>query len=322
MARVRGMPDDTPRQRIQSAIDSDDVVLFMKGSPEAPQCGFSATVVRILEGLVPRFHHVDVLADPGVREGIKEFSSWPTIPQLYVRGQFVGGCDIVQETFASGELHAVLGVELPDAEPPAIRVTDAAARALREATAGAPPEQRLHLRVSARWQSGLSLEPRAPGELEVESNGIALLVDPLTAQRARDATIDVLETPRGTAFQVALPHAPTPEAAPTAGGVRQMSVAELRRRLDAGDRFELLDVRTPEERAIASLPRARLLHEQEAGRLSALPKDTVLVFHCHHGGRSQQAAEHFAALGFTDVWNVEGGIDAWSREIDPEVPRY
>ncbi len=99
---------DETRQRIQSLIDSDAVVLFMKGSRRMPQCGFSARVVQVLDGLVPEYTTVDVLQDPEVREGVKEFSSWPTIPQLYVRGEFVGGCDIVTEMFQSGELQAAL----------------------------------------------------------------------------------------------------------------------------------------------------------------------------------------------------------------------
>ena len=84
------------REQIESLIRSDRVVLFMKGMREQPQCGFSATVVGILDGLVPEYRTVDVLAAPEIRDGIKEFSNWPTIPQLYVDGEFLGGCDIVR----------------------------------------------------------------------------------------------------------------------------------------------------------------------------------------------------------------------------------
>jgi monothiol glutaredoxin len=94
--------------RIKSIIESSNVVLFMKGVPAAPQCGFSATVVKILSEIAVPFKSVDVLSDPYIREGIKEFSSWPTIPQLYVKGEFVGGCDIVREMFQTGELAALL----------------------------------------------------------------------------------------------------------------------------------------------------------------------------------------------------------------------
>jgi monothiol glutaredoxin len=95
-------------QRIRDIIASNDVVLFMKGVPAAPQCGFSAAVVQILSRLDVPFKSVDVLSDFEIREGIKTFSNWPTIPQLYIKGEFVGGCDIVREMFQAGELTALL----------------------------------------------------------------------------------------------------------------------------------------------------------------------------------------------------------------------
>ena len=90
------------QSRIADEIKSSDVVLFMKGTPVFPQCGFSAATVQILSHLGVKFKAIDVLKDPEIRQGIKEFSNWPTIPQLYVKGEFVGGCDIVREMFASG----------------------------------------------------------------------------------------------------------------------------------------------------------------------------------------------------------------------------
>src|ERR1700751_568103 len=96
--------DDTVQQRIRKNISETPVVLFMKGSPVFPQCGFSAAVVQILSHIGVKFKGVDVLSDPGIRQGIKEFSNWPTIPQLYVKGEFVGGCDIIREMFETGEL--------------------------------------------------------------------------------------------------------------------------------------------------------------------------------------------------------------------------
>jgi monothiol glutaredoxin len=99
---------------IQQEIDENQVVLFMKGSPMFPQCGFSAAVVQALSQLEVKFKGIDVLQDPGLRDGIKQFSNWPTIPQLYVKGEFVGGCDIIREMFEAGELQKLLedkGVE-------------------------------------------------------------------------------------------------------------------------------------------------------------------------------------------------------------------
>ena len=94
--------------RIRDEIAKNDVLLFMKGTPVFPQCGFSAAVVQILTQMGVKFKGVDVLADPEIRQGIKEFSQWPTIPQLYVKGEFVGGCDIVREMYEAGELQDLL----------------------------------------------------------------------------------------------------------------------------------------------------------------------------------------------------------------------
>ncbi|HZT50898.1 MAG TPA: Grx4 family monothiol glutaredoxin [Stellaceae bacterium] len=98
------MSDATVIDRIKQDIADHPVVLYMKGTPVFPQCGFSAAVVQILTQMGVKFKGIDVLSDPSIRQGIKEFSSWPTIPQLYVKGEFVGGCDIVREMFESGEL--------------------------------------------------------------------------------------------------------------------------------------------------------------------------------------------------------------------------
>ena len=98
------MSDNPVFDSIQSEIDANDVVVFMKGTPVFPQCGFSSMVVQVLSHIGVKFKGVDVLADDDVRNGIKEFSNWPTIPQLYVKGEFIGGCDIVREMFEAGEL--------------------------------------------------------------------------------------------------------------------------------------------------------------------------------------------------------------------------
>jgi monothiol glutaredoxin len=102
------MTDSPAVEEIKREITDNDVVLFMKGSPVFPQCGFSAAVVEVLSRLGVQFKGIDVLPNPGIREGIKSFSNWPTIPQLYVKGEFVGGCDIVREMFQSGELQTLL----------------------------------------------------------------------------------------------------------------------------------------------------------------------------------------------------------------------
>ncbi len=302
------------RSRIEGLVASERVVLFMKGVRGAPQCGFSATVCRILDGLIPEYATVDVLADPALRDGIKQYSQWPTIPQLYVGGEFVGGCDIVQEMLSDGSLYEALGVPKPAFAVPTLTITDAAADALRKLSSrsGGP----LHLTIDAQFQHGLYFGPSEAGALALTVNGVALELDPLSAPRANGLTLDAEMRAEGPAFRIDNPNAPK------SAEVRQMPVAELARKLAAGERFGLFDVRTVEERAVAHIEGARLLDSEVVAQLEQLDKNTQLVFHCHHGGRSQRAAEHFAALGFTNVWNVVGGIDAWSQEVDPSVPRY
>ena len=110
------MSENVVFTRIQQEVDENPVVLFMKGTPMFPQCGFSAAVVQVLSEAGVKFKGIDVLSDPSLREGIKQFSNWPTIPQLYIKGEFIGGCDIVREMYASGELDQVLtGKDVPRA---------------------------------------------------------------------------------------------------------------------------------------------------------------------------------------------------------------
>ena len=96
------------RERIEKVISENPVVLFMKGTPDFPQCGFSGQVIQILDYVGAPVHGVNVLEDADIRQGVKEFANWPTIPQLYVKGEFVGGCDIVREMFQAGELQTLL----------------------------------------------------------------------------------------------------------------------------------------------------------------------------------------------------------------------
>jgi monothiol glutaredoxin len=301
------------RERIESYIRSNHVVLFMKGNRAMPQCGFSGKVVQILDGLVQDYTTVDVLDDPAIREGIKEYSEWPTIPQLYLKGEFVGGCDVITEMYATGDLHRQLGLAAPERKIPTVRISDAAAARLREYMQRAAGKE-LKLSVDARYQASLGLAPRQEHEVEVESNGVRVLMDLSSAERADGLTIDLVESPTGAAFKIDNPNAPAE--------VKQLSARDVKRLLDERAQFVFLDVRTPDERATAVIPGTRLLDQGTAAEIEQLPKNTMLVVHCHHGGRSQAAAEHFRSRGFTNVHNMAGGIDAWSREVDGSVPRY
>ena len=302
------------RGKIDELVKSSPVMLFMKGNRQAPQCGFSARVIAILDDYLPEYETLDVLANADIREGIKTYSSWPTIPQLYVNGEFIGGCDIITEMAGSGELFKALGVDPPEAVVPEISVTDDAAEALRQAAAqNGAADQYLHLSVSRDWQTSLSMASQSPMDISVETNGLSLMLDQFSAARASGISIELVETADGKGFKVDNPNAPT---------LGEMSVQELSALIEGGESFEFIDVRTPSEFETARIPGAVLLDESENQRLMDLPLQTKIVFFCHHGPRGVNAAQQFIGNGFTNVHNVTGGIDAWSTEIDPSVPRY
>lgn len=306
--------DESTRQRIEALVSSNRVMLFLKGDRHAPQCGFSARVVEILENYTSDYETLDVLSNPDIREGIKIYSSWPTIPQLYVGGEFIGGCDILTEMNASGELFETFGVEPPPEVIPSVTITDAAAEGLRQAVSQQDdPDQALHLSISRSFQAGLSMAPRSPMDVEVESNDVKLLIDRMSAARADGITIDLVDTPQGRGFKVDNPNAPR---------VKEMSVHELKRLMDDDESFHLIDVRTPAEHEKARIEGARLLDQALYEQLQSLPRHERLVFICHHGPRGVNAAEQFLSMGFVDVHNVSGGLHAWSLEIDSSVPQY
>jgi len=223
--------DATLKQRIDNMVSGEPVFLFMKGTPSFPQCGFSNQVVQILKAYDVPFGSANVLEDNDLRQGIKVYSDWPTIPQLYIQGEFVGGSDIVRESWENGELTEMLSEALPD----------------REVVAPKPPVK------------PQNIEPARAAELLAEH----------------------------------------------------------------GEQGYFLDVRTPEEVATASIDGFQRLDQGLAERvLNQGDKEAVLVFICHHGGRSAQAAEYFANQGFQKVYNVVGGIDAWSQKVDTSIPRY
>ncbi len=305
--------DAAGRSRIETILQNNRVVLFMKGTPAQPQCGFSAKTTQILNMLLPDYATVDVLADPEIRAGIKAYGDWPTIPQLYVDSELVGGCDIVSEMYQQGTLHELLSLELPPKAAPKIDISASATAILREALA-AQPEKSLWLSVDAGWSSALTLGSDDDGAIKIELDGVVLFMDPMSAQRADGLKIDVQETLQGHRFHFENPNAPPP--------VKSITVSLLSDMLQSDDSVYLFDVRPAAERAVASIAQARPLDAEAMQTIEGLEKDAVLVFHCHTGMRSRADAEHYRLHGFTNVYNLEGGIEAWSLEVDPSVPRY
>jgi monothiol glutaredoxin len=303
---------DSTREQIENIIQKDRVVLFMKGTPQAPMCGFSSKTVGLLDSILSDYSSIDVLQDQEIREGIKVFGNWPTIPQLYIDGELVGGCDIVSAMFNSCELHEMLGIEAPDRTPPEVTITDAAAEKIREAMDGHEGIG-LHFAIDAGWQSTFNVAPAEGHEVKVVANGITFLFDLASAQRAKGAVIDWKVSMEGEGLTINLPQAPKP--------VYQMSVDELKQALEK-ESVILIDVRGKEERGLASIEAAQPMEGGLMQEIEAMPKDTALAFICHVGNRSQVAAEHFRKQGFSNVSNVAGGIDAWAKQIDSSVSTY
>ncbi|PZU24852.1 MAG: monothiol glutaredoxin, Grx4 family, partial [Stenotrophomonas sp.] len=273
----------------------------------------SAKAVGALQDLGVQFNHVNVLADQEIREGIKAYGDWPTIPQLYVDGELIGGSDIILQMASSGELSSLLGLAAPDRTPPSITVTPAAVEMLKGALADAPGAA-LQLGIDASFQPNFQLAPFDANAIAAESNGLRVQFDSSSARRANGITIDWVDDIRGQGLAINNPNAPKP--------VQDLDVRSADDQLRAGA-ITVVDVRPADERAIAAINGSfEIFDGDNRAKLEALPKDTALAFLCHRGGRSAQAASQFLALGFTNVFNITGGIDAWSENVDNSVPKY
>ena len=264
--------------------------------------------------MLAKYATVNVLADNEVREGMNAYSDWPTFPQLYIRGEFVGGADIVKQMHESGQLRALLGDLVKPAKAPAIVVTPAAATALQAALADADPGDVIHIGISDQWDHALDIGPKDPAALTVTTQGLTLQIDAALAARAEGLVIDFVASADGGGFRLDNPNRPA--------RVQQLSPTDCQQMLQTGKLTHLFDVRTPAEHQTAHVAAATLMNETVQAQLAALPKDTPIAFMCHHGGRSQAAAEYYLKQGFRTVYNIAGGIDAWAQSVDRTVPRY
>ena len=304
--------DPALRSRIDSLLADNRIVLFMKGQPQAPQCGFSAKAVGALNSLGIDYKHVDVLADPEIREAIKLYGDWPTIPQLYIGGELVGGSDIIEQMANSGELHGALGLPAPDRTPPTIHIGEAAIAMLRTAIGDAGGDVVVRMDIDPQYRTRLHLAQPDPNAITAVVDGIRVEFDLAGARRAQGLRIDWADDARGRGLVIDNPNAPPV--------VKAMTPAEALERRNAGT-LCIVDVRPSEERALAAIGGAFLTLDDGLEPVAALPKDTALAFLCHHGNRSAQAAEHFRQQGFREVYNIAGGIQAWA-DVEPGVARY
>jgi monothiol glutaredoxin len=268
--------DNETRGIIDHLLSTNKVVLFMKGTPQQPQCGFSATTVSTLEMLIPDFMSVNVLEYPSIREGIKEYANWPTSPQLYIDGELIGGSDIVTDMLHSGELADTLGVEKPEIDAPVISIDDKGIEVMKKAL-DAQPGHALHLQIDAGWSHKISLSADKRSAVQAKAGDIEIHMDPWSAARADGLKMVMEEDLTGTRFSFDNPNAP---------------------------------------RSAASISGSRQWNEEAMDLIESLPKDAELIFHCHSGGRSQALAESIRRSGYTNLHNVSGGIQAWVEEID------
>jgi monothiol glutaredoxin len=302
------------KKKIDDIVGSDNVVLFMKGTKSFPQCGFSASVVNILNTMLPKYTTVNVLSDVDVRTSMKEYSDWPTFPQLFIKGEFVGGADIVRQMHESGELEKKLGGLVTPVAPPALTVTPRAAKELSEALKEGSPGDVIHLTITPAWEHQLDIGAKESSHVTIESSGVTLQLDRASAQKATGTVIDFIESSDGGGFKIDNPNRPPM--------VREVGAKELKALIDAGTVKHVYDVRPDRERNIAKIDSSVMFDDAAMATAEALPKETPIAFYCHHGNRSRGAAEHFIKQGFKTVYNLGGGIDGWSKDVDPKIPRY
>lgn len=197
-------------------------------------------------------------------------------------------------------------------EPPKVTITEHALAAIRDAAIEAEANDALRLKIDARFHNDLFFGPVEPNDVVIDVGGLRLAMDPGTAKRANGLKIELVDGPNG-GFKLDNPNESSP--------IRGVRPADVRLMLKKRERLELVDVRDESERALARIDAARRLDEAYEAELLARPKDTKLVFLSHHSGRSRATAQRFYDRGFTNVWFVFGGVDAWST-MDPSVPRY
>jgi monothiol glutaredoxin len=197
---------------------------------------------------------------------------------------------------------------------PKVTITEGALVAFRGAAAEADADDVLRLSIDSKFVNDLFFGPKEPDDIVITSNGITLAMDAITAKRANGLKIDFVQGPSGTGFKIDNPNE-------SGGPIKAIRPADVQRMIESGEKFQFIDVRRESEHATAKVDAARLLEEQYEAELFAMPKNTKLVFMCHHSSRSQSTAHLFLDRGFTNVWYVIGGIDAWST-MDPSVPRY
>ena len=292
------------KEKIENLVKNNKVVLFMKGNATHPQCGFSSNTVKIIQDLIgdDKFITVNVLADNEIREGIKEYGNWPTIPQLYINGELVGGNDIVTEMYNTGELQELLGLEKPQIIAPTMSISAKAKENILNGIENIGNHV-LMLSIDNQFNTRFSIEEPKGYEICSDVDGIKIYMDIGTAKRAQGIEIDWVEDLQGAGLVIKNPNAPKE--------VNQLSKQELAKGIEQGIYKHLYDVRSEGQFQQQSIPGSKRLDKQAMAEIEKLDKDTPLVFICIAGNTSQGACEYYRKQGYTNVNNLVGGLASW-----------
>jgi monothiol glutaredoxin len=294
------------KQNIEKLITDNNCVLFMKGNPTHPQCGFSSNTVGILKELVgDEFAYCNVLEDSQIREGIKVYGNWPTIPQLYINKELVGGNDIVTEMYNTGELHTLLDLPQPTREPANITISEKAAENILSGTENMGSNV-LMLSIDGQFNTRFSIEEPKGYEVISECGEIKIYMDVGTAKRADGIEIDWVEDLQGAGLVIKNPNEPK--------AVNQISVNDLKEGMKKGLYTHVFDVRNEQQFSEQSIDGAQRLDKANMQMIENLDKNTALVFVCTMGSSSQGACDFYRKKGFTNVNNLVGGVTAWFKD--------
>ncbi len=297
---------DQTTQRIEKMLDENPVFLFMKGNPQTPMCGFSSNTVKILKDMIGEdFGSFNVLEDPEIREGIKTYGQWPTIPQLYVNKELIGGNDIISEMFNTGELHELLNLTQPDRTPPSITITEDALNHIKEGLKEMGDHQ-LFLSVDDEFNTRFSLEMPKGYEIIADVGDLKVYMDIGTAKRSDGVEISWVDELQGSGLRIKNPNEPP--------AVQDLSVAELQDWFSTDvNQPQIYDVRSADKVAEGTVNKAVRLDKQAISDIESMDKETPLVFVCQVGQSSMAAAEFFRKKGYTKVFNLTGGYNAWNE---------
>lgn len=305
--------DKQTKDKIEHFISNNQVALFMKGTPQRPECGFSAKVIEALQKFTYDFASINILTDPLIREGIKEYSSWPTIPQLYINKEFVGGCDITLELASSGELAKLLGIKKALIAPN-IKIEDSAIKAFKKALEQNNQQESIRISIAANFEHALEFDQANNDDFLIKYDDINLIIDHYSATKADNLSISFHESSTDSGFDFYNPNIPSE--------VKELTTEELNQWHVNKKPFILIDVRPKAEYDIAKIDFAKRLEDLSIKEQQELSKDIPIVFHCHHGSRSFNTAQKWRLKGFSNIYNLSGGIDDWAKKIDKNINTY